>query len=178
MTIFNRKLVFFQTHAIANQTEKESMKSFAEILKDTISRDKNSSRASQSPVFSRENATTTSMFDSAFFRYQTFEKDILLQCEPIQFHFAKSSKVYPKGTTSAQPQAAERTPHSLDSRQQMAFEFYVAAGASLTLAFNREELKRSFRQLAKKLHPDHGGSALDFRRLLEHHKYLLAVFSK
>lgn len=176
--IFPRKLVLFQTHGIGVQTEKERMKSFAEILEDVIFKSEKTSNMPQSPVFSRENTTKASTIDSAFSRHQIFEKDVLLHCRPLHFHFAKSSNAYPKSQVTTQHKDHGRAPHTLDSRQQMAFEFYLTAGASLTLTFSREELKRSFRQLAKKLHPDHGGSALDFRRLLEHHKYLLAVFSK
>lgn len=60
----------------------------------------------------------------------------------------KGFKSYPR------PRPAQRKAHILTLSQQAAFDFFLIQGAELHPGFHLTELKKCFRMLAKKLHPD------------------------
>lgn len=81
------------------------------------------------------------------------------------------SQVQPLKSTAAHkaykagPRPAPK-PHLLNATQNAAAAVFARFGAELSPAFRPNELKKAFRTLAKKLHPDHsGGGAQDFIQL-------------
>ena len=66
---------------------------------------------------------------------------------PIFFR-PQPTKIYPSRPKPPPP------PHILTVGQTLAREFFVMRGVELTPAFSQRELKRAFRMLALKLHPD------------------------
>jgi hypothetical protein len=75
------------------------------------------------------------------------------------------------GTSPAR--RAGRTPHRLTSSQQAALRELVACGAELHDDFTAEDLRKTFRSLAQRYHPDrHPGAGSD------EHRRLAATFSR
>ncbi|MFZ4403571.1 MAG: hypothetical protein ACOYOK_05655 [Pseudobdellovibrionaceae bacterium] len=67
-------------------------------------------------------------------------------------------------------------PHQLSDEQKKSKSYFANAKENLNPAFQRHELKSAFRRLAKKLHPDHGGTDADYRQLLAHYQNLKIIF--
>lgn len=67
--------------------------------------------------------------------------------------FPRPLAAVPPQWTRAYPQAPH-PPHRLSGRQRQAFERLTALGASLPANFTAEALRREYRQLARRLHPD------------------------
>lgn len=88
-----------------------------------------------------------------------------------------SARIYPAG-----PRPLPR-PHALSPGQQSAFDFFtqqllLVEGMALSPAFSRRELKRAFRRLALRLHPDtNKGTPGPFIELKMHYESLLYLFS-
>jgi hypothetical protein len=89
-------------------------------------------------------------------------------------HFQTPSKgeIYHRHRPPPRP----RPDHKLDCKQKQAFLFFELQGAALATNFSSKDLQRAFRQLALRLHPDHGGSAERIQRLLEARVELLRLF--
>lgn len=68
-------------------------------------------------------------------------------------------------------------PHRLNSEQSHAFAF-ISRHSPLTTTFSLRELKTTYRQLAKRMHPDAGGSAADFRHLHDCYNSLKMIFKR
>ncbi len=68
-------------------------------------------------------------------------------------------------------------PHKLSSSQMVARESLVRMGAELSPRFPLQELKATFRKLALKHHPDHGGCALRFQELKASVEELKTLFN-
>lgn len=94
--------------------------------------------------------------------------------------FRKSTKdcftqqKFPIGFHKYQIQA--RPNHKLNPNQEIAFLFFQHWSAQLERNFTKIDLKKCFRKLAIKLHPDHGGTAQLFIELKKHYEELLLVF--
>lgn len=76
------------------------------------------------------------------------------------------------------PQVKPRKIHSLTVLQESSQEYFKQNGISLDSGYFLEELKAAFHSLAKKLHPDRGGSPASFRELKEHFEQLKKVFTE
>lgn len=71
-----------------------------------------------------------------------------------------------------------RPANKLSQDQLTAFLFFAAHSAKLEANFNNKDLKRAFRTLAFKMHPDHGGNPQTFLELKAAYDLLAAVFKK
>jgi hypothetical protein len=69
-------------------------------------------------------------------------------------------------------------PHALSEAQKAASEFFALHGNSLSPAFSQRELKKAFRILALKLHPDtnKGAVASAFIELKKNYETLMDLF--
>ena len=93
------------------------------------------------------------------------------QLDPLESRSAKVSfNAYLK-------QCPPRPDHVLNETQNRAFAFLKKHDGSLKGSFSRGDLKRAFRLIAKKLHPDQGGTAAEMRELLQARNDLQTVFS-
>lgn len=156
------------------------MKSFAEILSEKLNQHSNQSH--KNSIDSLESPTQQENFSASEEKFQRFTQELRFASEAFYFQPSRKTQIYQKNSAAssalkAEPAASKTKSHPLNERQQTAYDYYQNLGISLSPSFSRSELKAAFRKLAKKLHPDHGGSPLDFRRLLEHQKHLLSVFS-
>lgn len=70
---------------------------------------------------------------------------------------------------------ARRPDHVLTERQKTAMAWFAFQSESLPGDFTTDELKKAFRSLARKTHPDAGGSASLFLELKGHHAALRSV---
>jgi hypothetical protein len=69
-----------------------------------------------------------------------------------------------------------RPPHVLDAEQSLAFSFFAELGEGLVENFSLKDLKKAFRRLALKFHPDQGGNHQLFCRLQDSKKVLETLF--
>jgi len=84
----------------------------------------------------------------------------------------QTTKIYP-----VQPKPSPR-PHALSQAQEGAYAFFNLYGAELPGAFTQKELKRAFRALALKLHPDmNKGTVGPFIELKKNYETLKLHFS-
>lgn len=67
-------------------------------------------------------------------------------------------------------------PHKLSAEQDKAMSFFATHDIALTAAFSKSELKRAYRRLALKLHPDRGGDTARFVALRKAFETLSLVF--
>jgi hypothetical protein len=74
------------------------------------------------------------------------------------------------------PAPRPRPDHQLSTEQSKALMFFAKHGQDLAANFSSADLKRSFRALALKLHPDQGGSSLLFQTLVQAREQLQALF--
>ncbi len=74
------------------------------------------------------------------------------------------------------PAPRPRPDHKFSAPQSEAFEFFNQQGAALAANFSGPDLKKAFRSLALKLHPDQGGSAFKFQRLMQARAVLQTLF--
>lgn len=55
--------------------------------------------------------------------------------------------------------------------------FFAKNGIDLSPRFSEDELSKAYKQLAKKMHPDVGGTTHQFQELSRHYEMLLRRFS-
>lgn len=96
--------------------------------------------------------------------------------------FDKTVKVQPKEYFSFQPRpqpiAKTRTKHSFRPEQEQARQFFIRWGHPLYEDFTTNELKKAYRHLALRLHPDRGTQdAQAFLDLKFNYDLLKSVFS-
>lgn len=81
--------------------------------------------------------------------------------------------VRPQEQQAPRPSRPQGNPHFLDNAQQESKAWFEENGETLEADFTADELKKSFRRLALRFHPDRpGGSATRFRTLMGHEKAL------
>jgi hypothetical protein len=81
------------------------------------------------------------------------------------------TKIYPTRPKPPPP------PHTLSMEQVAARDFFVLRGVELTPAFSQRELKKAFRTLALKLHPDmNKGASGAFIELKNNYETLDGLF--
>ena len=85
--------------------------------------------------------------------------------------FQNTRHSYPK------PQPKPRQAHALSSDQSQALSLFQGYLPDFSPGFFRHELKSAYRQLALRLHPDHGGSTQKFMQLRQAYKTLELVFA-
>jgi len=74
------------------------------------------------------------------------------------------------------PAPRPRPNHSLSESQTLAFTFFAQQGSPLAANFSSADLKLAFRRLALKLHPDQGGTAASFQKLMQSRSILQTLF--
>ncbi len=88
---------------------------------------------------------------------------------------ARPTNPYPRPKpTPKKPRPA----HTFNDKQRSSFEYFGSSFSPLSDNFSLDELKRSFRCLALKLHPDQGGDALLFMELKTHFEILCQLFKQ
>lgn len=74
---------------------------------------------------------------------------------------------------------AQGPAHQLSDKQKESFSFFKIHSEFLLEDFSIEELKKSFKKLCFKMHPDHSlGTNQDFIKLKTHYENLKLVFNK
>ncbi len=97
-----------------------------------------------------------------------------------KYEFKKSTKdcftqqKYRFGLNKYQVQS--RREHNLNPEQENSFLFFHNWSCHFERNFSKIELKKTFRKLAIKLHPDHGGTAQLFIELKKHYETLMLIF--
>lgn len=84
------------------------------------------------------------------------------QMNTFRFQSEQNASVYHRNRPAPRP----RPNHTLSESQTLAFDFFQSHKAVLAANFTRTDLKKAFRLLALRLHPDQGGNTADFRTLL------------
>lgn len=89
------------------------------------------------------------------------------------FFRPQTHKIYPARPKPPLP------PHSLSGEQGQARDFFLLQGVELSPAFSQRELKKAFRSLALRLHPDTNKGAPEdaFIRLKTNYEILLTLFN-
>jgi hypothetical protein len=84
----------------------------------------------------------------------------------------QASRAYPSRPKPPPP------PHALSEAQKVAHDFFALHGNTLSPAFSQKELKKAFRVLALKLHPDtnKGAVASAFIELKKNYETLMDLF--
>ncbi|MBS1970761.1 MAG: DnaJ domain-containing protein [Bdellovibrionales bacterium] len=84
----------------------------------------------------------------------------------------QTSRAYPSRPKPPPP------PHALSEAQRAAYDFFALHGNTLSPAFSQKELKKAFRVLALKLHPDtnKGAVASAFIELKKNYETLMDLF--
>lgn len=92
--------------------------------------------------------------------------------------FRKPAPMPRKAAPRPRPRVAG-TPHLLTERQKSAVQWFADRGERLEADFTAPELKKAFRRLALRVHPDvAGGSAAEFMELQRASAELRSIFSK
>lgn len=143
------------------QNTTRGFEKFAEILEKKIRKQIESEM---------QNATPTS--EQTAQRTKQGPPDLLSQLltsvNPVHFTTPSRAHKYPHKVVKPQP----RPSHQFNPQQALSYQFFVKNGGRLADNFNRKELESAFRALALKLHPDQGGTAETFRKLLDARKVL------
>lgn len=135
---------------------------FAKVMEQKIRRDLEKEFLSEDLVSRGENANFTRDFDNSP-RGMAW----LIGKTP------KSSLIDPRGKTAYGVKERPLPPHKLNVFQMAACRFFREHGVNLSPRFSKQELKRGFRRLALKLHPDHGGAAHTFMDLKSNFELLM-----
>ncbi len=91
-------------------------------------------------------------------------------------HTERAESSNSRGKSAYGVKARPRPPHKMDPLQTLAYCYFRSQIPSFGANFTRGELQKSFRLLAKKLHPDAGGTSEDFIVLKTQHDLLASVF--
>lgn len=137
---------------------------FAQVLEQKIRREIESEILAEDPVSRGENVYFTREFD-----------DSPRGMAWLLGKMPKSLITDPRGRTAYGVKSRLLPPHKLNVFQVTAVLFFKIHGVLLSPRFTQKELKTAFRQLAKKLHPDQGGTTEAFLDLLESFKILAEI---
>ncbi len=91
---------------------------------------------------------------------------------PAAYFRPQTARAYPSRPKPPPP------PHALSEAQKAAYDFFALHGNTLTPAFSQRGLKKAFRVLALKLHPDtnKGAVAGAFIELKKNYETLMDLF--
>lgn len=95
------------------------------------------------------------------------------QMDPYRFGNNPRSAVYHRNRPAPRP----RPDHKMNAEQEVAFQFFLNNKAGLAANFSRTDLRKAFRNLALKLHPDQGGTSSEFQGLLAARSSLESLFN-
>lgn len=104
----------------------------------------------------------------------------ILSTDPAHMAFLlgkihKRDSRLPRGQYPVSKVRAQRKPHNFTPAQRLSYEFLKSYIYDLPEGFTATELKNAFRQAAKVLHPDHGGSTHLFMELKGHYETLSTI---
>jgi hypothetical protein len=137
---------------------------FAQILEKKIR--KEIERDSSPRSFSSENAQASNEIQSELWTH------LVGHLGTRRFEAPQKGQAYHRLRPAPRP----RPHHSLNESQTQAFAFFAHQGAPLAANFSSADLKLAFRRLALKLHPDQGGTAASFQKLMQARSILQTVF--
>jgi hypothetical protein len=96
------------------------------------------------------------------------------QLNTIHFSTDRKGQIYHRNRPAPRP----RPDHQMTTEQEQAYQFFVNQRVVLAKNFSQSDLKKAFRILALKLHPDQGGNAFQFQSLIAAKKTLESLFHK
>lgn len=140
-------------------------KSFHQILQEKLGASPQKSATNLSTMDASIQTLARNTADSTFIELYTLKS--------FEGIFKHGSDLYQKAARSSPP--IKRKPHVLNPQQAQAYAT-LNAWEPLSPAFTARELKANFRRLVKRLHPDHGGNAEDFRALRSSYRELSLIF--
>lgn len=83
-----------------------------------------------------------------------------------------------RGKTAYGVKTRPRRPHSMNSSEREAYCYFQSYIEDFSEGFSLRELKSAFRGLARRLHPDMGGTPAGFIRLRQNYEILAAIFAR
>jgi hypothetical protein len=92
--------------------------------------------------------------------------------DPIHFTAPTKGQVYHGQRKPTPP----KPPHQLSALQQWAVDFFAVRGIELSPRFSSKDLQSAFRKLALRMHPDQGGSPIEFQNLMTARAELAQLF--
>ncbi|MBC7371281.1 MAG: DnaJ domain-containing protein [Bdellovibrionaceae bacterium] len=127
-------------------------------------------------VQGRDRVDSAPMMDSLFTSTDPAHLAYLLGNLGVSYWQPQPQRIYPAG-----PRPTPRA-HVFSPEQQLAYDFFNSSsvlGKILTPAFTRRDLKKAFRQLALRLHPDmNKGAVAPFLDLKNSYELLGALFTE
>ncbi len=138
--------------------------SFAEILEHKI-------RKEILAEFQSEKQASKPNFPSEKPVYPHNFTSVMIDLDPIFLPKDSRAQEYHKHKRTPPPPK----PHVFSATQQKAFDLFQQLGAGLNPGYRLSELKKAFRQLCLKHHPDRGGSSDKFGLIKPAYSELMSV---
>ena len=92
--------------------------------------------------------------------------------DPVRFQAQTLGQAY----HGQKKPVAPRPPHSLNALQIWAVDFFAQRDVTLSPRFSAKDLQSAFRKLALRMHPDQGGSPIEFQNLMTARSELAQLF--
>ncbi len=92
--------------------------------------------------------------------------------DPVRFQASTKGQAY----HAQKKPGTVKPPHLLNALQTWAADFFAQRGVVLSPRFSAKELQSAFRKLALRMHPDQGGSPVDFQNLMSARSELAQLF--
>lgn len=143
----------------------KSNTSFAEILSEKVQGDSINSTSTQTEISTNDPIGLAYMIGH-------FEKYQFKKSKSECFQQRKYSATYNKY------QITKPKNHIFNQNQENSYLFFNSWDPQFDRNFSKNGLKKTFRQLALRLHPDHGGTAQIFIELKNHYEVLLGIFNR
>lgn len=155
MAFFPLKITFWtgENTASADKKSMDFRASFKQILREKMG---------ENQTFSSENEASILSTDPAHMAF-------------LLGKIRKTGSLSPRGNYPAPKVRPQRKPHDFSPAQRLSYEFFKSWVHDLPEGFTTTELKKAFRQAAKALHPDLGGTPQLFIELKSHYKTLSLI---